>query len=127
MAPIRKEKQEDLERRLAALAIKPADLEWQFVRAGGSGGQKVNKTSSAVLLKYLPTGKIYRSEKSRSQAENRFFAKRQLVEELELEKLGKIPAADKAKARKMRQKSRRKRRTKKKLETLDVSEGKTQE
>ncbi|MBJ80637.1 MAG: peptide chain release factor-like protein [Myxococcales bacterium] len=127
MAPIRKDKLDDLEQRLVALGIRADDLEWSFVRARGAGGQKVNKTSSAAILKYLPTGKIYRSEKSRSQAENRFFAKRQLVEALELESEGKASKKEQAKAKKMRQKSRRKRRAKKKYEALDSAQLKSEE
>ena len=127
MSPIRTDKEQDLEKRLTALGIKTSDLVWQFVRASGSGGQKVNKTSSAALLKHLPSGKIFRSEKSRSQAENRFFAKRQLIEALEQESLGKRSPAEKAIAKKIRQKARRKRRAKKKNDGLDATKVKTQE
>ena len=127
MAPIRPEKLQDIERRLSALGVKPTDLVWQFVRASGSGGQKVNKTSSAVLLKHVPSSKTFRSEKSRSQAENRFFAKRQLIEALELEVQGKVSSKDQAQAKKMRQKNRRKRRTRKKVDVLNAAKVKTQE
>lgn len=81
--PVRPEKQKDLEERMARLGIREEDLEEQFVRSSGRGGQKVNKTSSCVSLHHKPTGLVLKCQQSRSQALNRFVARRRLVEKLE--------------------------------------------
>lgn len=54
--------------------IKPEDLEWDFFRSGGKGGQNVNKVSTAVRLKHKPTGLIVTAQTQRYQAQNREYA-----------------------------------------------------
>ena len=54
--------------------IDPRDLEYQTCRSSGAGGQKVNKTESAVQLTYKPTGFMVRVETERSQHQNRATA-----------------------------------------------------
>lgn len=56
---------------LDEIIIKDSDLEWSFSRAGGAGGQSVNKVSSAVELKHLPSGITTRCREERSQVQNR--------------------------------------------------------
>jgi peptide chain release factor 1 len=53
------------------LEIKPEDLKWEFFRAGGKGGQNVNKVSTAVRLIHLPTNTIIECQEERSQGKNR--------------------------------------------------------
>lgn len=110
--PVLPETESALEARMLALGIKEADLVEKFVRASGPGGQKVNKTSSAVYLKHLPSGIEVKAQESRSQAMNRFYARRILVERLEREKLGKLSAEEQRIEKIRRQKRKRSKRSK---------------
>jgi len=69
--------------RIASLHIDPALVEENFIRGSGSGGQKINKTSNAVQLKYPPLGLIVRCQRERRRSLNRFIALRELVDEIE--------------------------------------------
>lgn len=109
------EKQRQLERHMAALGIREQDLKEQFVRGSGHGGQKLHKTSSCVVLKHIPSGIQVRCEKDRSQAANRFLARRLLADKLESQILGKKSEEQRLREKIRRQKRRRSRRAKEKM------------
>ena len=107
------EKNEWLEERMKALGIAERDLEEKFVRSSGKGGQKVNKTSTCVFLKHLPTGLEVKCMKDRSQSINRFLARRELVERFErLSGLSNTEQLRKEKLKKQKQKQRKRSREK---------------
>jgi protein subunit release factor B len=72
-----------IDERLAALGTRASDVVERFVRGGGPGGQKINKTSSTVWLQHRPTGIEVRCQRERSQAANRELAWRELCSKLE--------------------------------------------
>jgi len=76
------EKLRSLEERMKELGIEEKDIEEKFIRSQGRGGQKVNKSSTCVYLKHVPTGIEVKCQKARTQAMNRFFARRLLAEKI---------------------------------------------
>ena len=104
-----------LQRLFARLGIREEDLVEKFIRASGPGGQKVNKTASAVYLKHLPSGIEIKAQASRSQSLNRFNARRLLARRLEAQVLGKKSAEAARIAKVQRQKRKRSKRAKNKV------------
>lgn len=110
--PLSTEKLAALEQRMAAIGISEGDLLEKFVRGSGSGGQKINKTSNCVFLKHLPTGVCIKCQMDRSRELNRFLARRELCEQLEMIRDGKASAKTQAIEKMRRQKRQRSRRSK---------------
>ncbi|HMP75593.1 MAG TPA: peptide chain release factor-like protein [Kiritimatiellia bacterium] len=105
-------KMEELNARMAALGIRDADVVEKFVRASGPGGQKVNKTSSAVYLLHKPTGIEVKCQRERSQAMNRFLARRELCDRVE-ERIKGAASARQQEIEKIRRRKRQKSRRQK--------------
>ena len=111
-----------LRERMAALGIREEDLEEKFIRSSGKGGQHVNKTSSCVWLKHLPSGIEVKCMEERSQSMNRFFARRELAERIEA--LAGHPTRRSVAAEKIRkQKAKRKKRASDKYDKIEADEG----
>jgi peptide chain release factor len=94
--PITTDKMAALEQRMQALGIREADLLEKFVRGSGAGGQKINKTSSCVFLKHLPTGVCIKCQMDRSRELNRYLAKRELCDQLDAIREGRAVAKTQA-------------------------------
>lgn len=104
------EKKRLLAARMAELGVREEDLEEQFIRSSGKGGQHVNKSSTCVFLRHRPTGLEVKCMRERSQSVNRFLARRELIEKIAA--LAGLPtAADAERERIRRQKARKKRRS----------------
>jgi len=113
--PVRSEKEKDLKERMVRLGLKDSDLEEKFIRSQGKGGQKVNKAATCVYLKHIPTGIEVKCQRERSQAINRFLARRLLVEKLERMIQGKESEEQQRIEKIRRQKRKRSKRAKEKM------------
>lgn len=99
---------------MAKLHIHEVDIVEKFILGSGSGGQKLQKTSSTVYLKHLPSGMEIKCQESRSREENRYFARTRLCEKLhnifsdektkEQQRIKKIKAQKKRRSRRSKQK-----------------------
>jgi protein subunit release factor B len=72
-----------LRARFVSLGVQPGEVEECFIRGAGAGGQKINKTSSTVRLRHLPTGVEVRCQRERNQSVNRLLAWTELTNKLE--------------------------------------------
>lgn len=107
--PVSPAKIEELKNRIQRLNINLNEIEEQFTRGGGPGGQKINKTSSCVILHYPALDLIVKMQKSRQRSLNRFLALRELVDQIEMKispgtshRLKEFEKIKKQKARKTR-------------------------
>jgi len=107
--PVGEEKNQWLKKKMEALGIREEDIEEKFIRSSGSGGQKVNKTSTCVYLRHIHTGIEVKCMKERSQSLNRFLARRELVEKIS-KVSGQITSEDIKMGKIRRQKAKRKKR-----------------
>jgi protein subunit release factor B len=117
-APVTPLKLEQLRTRISLLHIDLKLVDEQAVKGGGPGGQKINKTSSGVLLRYVlanPGGQadeqiVVKWTRERQQSLNRFLALRELVDEVEIRVSPQTSQRLKAQARLRKQKDRNRRR-----------------
>ena len=100
---------------MTRLGINEDEIEEKFVKGGGPGGQKINKTSSCVYLLHHPSGIEVKCQRVRSQALNRFYARRELCEKLEQRILGEKSRRQQEIEKIRRQKRRRSRRQKERM------------
>jgi protein subunit release factor B len=107
---VSEEKNRWLVEKMEALNIHEKDIEEKFVRSSGKGGQHVNKTSTCVYLKHIPTGIEVKCMKDRSQSINRFLARRELIKKIEGLSEGATPEGLKREKIK-KQKAKRKKRS----------------
>ncbi|MDY0150238.1 MAG: peptide chain release factor-like protein, partial [Kiritimatiellia bacterium] len=106
-------------KRMTRLGIRETDLEEKFIRGGGPGGQKVNKTSSTVYLRHIPTGLEVKCARERSQSMNRFLARRELCE-----KMAEKVRGEKSKRQQEREKIRRQKRRRSRRQTAIMLDAK---
>ena len=104
-----------LEQRMSALGVRESDLEETFVRSGGAGGQKVNKSSSCVMLLHRPTGLRVKCQTTRHQGLNRSLARRLLLDKIERMQKGYVEAEQARIEKLRRQKRKRSRRAKERM------------
>lgn len=108
-------KEKALTDKMEALNIREEDVEESFIRSSGKGGQHVNKTSTCVYLKHIPTGIEVKCQQERSQSLNRYRARvllagkiEQLIKGRESEEIQRIEKI-------RRQKRKRSKRAKEKM------------
>ncbi|MBD3270527.1 peptide chain release factor-like protein [Candidatus Peregrinibacteria bacterium] len=97
------------------LEIFPSDISEKFVRGSGSGGQKINKTSSCVLLRHSPTGIEVKCQKHREQNKNRITAYKLLIKKIEERFKGFLSLEAQRKYKIKKQKKRRSKKAKEKM------------
>jgi protein subunit release factor B len=114
---VSEEKNRWLRERMEALGIREKDIEEKFVRSSGKGGQNVNKTSTCVYLKHIPTGVEVKCMKDRSQSINRFLARRELAEKIE-RRTGHTTSEDAKREKIRKQKSRKGKKARLKYDTV---------
>src|SRR5213595_3310646 len=104
--PVSADKLAQLQQRMTALGVNETEIEETFVRSGGAGGQKVNKSSSCVMLLHRPTGLRVKCQTTRHQALNRFLARRLLLDKIERMQKGFLEA-ERARVEKVRRQKRK--------------------
>ena len=112
---LRPETIQRIQSRMELAELTDADIEETFVRGSGSGGQKINKTSSCVQLKHVPTSTIVRCQETRSREANRWLAREMLAERLLEARESELSERRQEAEKIRRQKRRRSRRQKERM------------
>lgn len=108
-------KKKALDAKMLKLGLLESDIEEKFIRSSGKGGQKVNRTSSCVYLKHLPSGIEVKCQIARTQVENRFFARRILCDKFQSQILKIETQKERDAYKRRKQKKRRSRKAKQKM------------
>ena len=108
-------KDKQLRKKMESLNIHEEEIEESFIRSSGKGGQHVNKTSTCVYLKHIPTGIEVKCQEERSQALNRYRARVILTNKIEQIVKGKKSEEIQRIEKIRRQKRKRSRRAKEKM------------
>jgi protein subunit release factor B len=109
------DKEKALSEKLLRMGVREKDIIENFVRSSGPGGQNVNKTSTCVYLKHVPTGIEVKCQRERSQALNRYTARLLLAEKIQEFIQGKLLAVRQRAEKIKRQKRGRSRKAKLKI------------
>jgi protein subunit release factor B len=115
MFPVSPLKEKGLIKKMEALNIHEKDIKESFVRSGKRGGQRVNKTSTCVYLKHIPSGIEVKCQEERSQSLNRYKARILLVKKIDQLVKGKESEEIQRIEKIRRQKRKRSKRTKEKM------------
>lgn len=117
----------DILKKAEELEVKPYDIQEQFIRGSGHGGQKINKTSNAVRLTHIPTGIEVKMQKHREREKNRMSAFKLLINKIE----EFIKGEESEKAKKIfklkKQKQKRSKRAKEKMLEIKKRRGEIKE
>lgn len=112
---IRQEKWDELLKKMENLGIREEDLIEKFILGSGRGGQNLQKTSSCVYLKHLPTSVEVKCQKQRSREMNRYWARKELCEKIETQILKIKTEKQQLMEKKRRQKRKRSKRAQQKV------------
>jgi len=112
---VRPGKERELYKKMKRYGVREKDLEEKFVRSSGKGGQRTNKVATCVYLKHKPTGIEVKCQRERSQAINRFLARRRLMDKIEAKVENKKTKEQQRIEKIRRQKRKRSKRAKEKM------------
>ena len=98
---------DDFEQRCRRMGLNPDDFTESFCRSSGPGGQNVNKVSTAVEFKHVPSGLVVSVQNSRFQAQNRRLARERLLDLIEEQRRRRVLDRQAAQSKARRQKARR--------------------
>ena len=112
---VSRSKEEKLAAKMQRLNIRESDIIEKFIRSSAPGGQNVNKTSTCVYLKHMPTAIEVKCQRERSQPLNRYLARKWLADKIEEKLLGRESEERKRIEKIRRQKRKRSKRAKEKI------------